>query len=117
MNALPFPTAESVAASAFSTDNNPAVNWMNEVSKTYADGLQAGFQQTYMSSARIIQEHAAKVMTTFTQESMAAMAEIAAQAQQRSFAQLLEANQQVASKFTSAFAQAMTGDLKRTVQQ
>jgi hypothetical protein len=109
MNALPFPTAESVAASAFSPDNNPAVNLMNEVGKKYTDALQASFQQTWMSSARIIQEHAAKVMTALTQESMAAMAEIAAQAQQRSYAQLLEANQQVASMFTSAFAQAMAG--------
>ncbi|MBB3221202.1 hypothetical protein [Pseudoduganella umbonata] len=109
MNALPFPTFATAMPSA---ENNPAVNLMTELGKTYSEALQSNFQQTWMSSARIIQEHAARVMTTFTQESMAAMAEIAAQGQQQSFSQLINANQQVAAKMTSVFAKAMTEGFK-----
>ena len=112
MNALPFPTFPGFPTAMPSSGDNPAANLMTELGKTYADALQANFQQSWMSSARIIQEHATRVMSTFTQESVAAMAEIAAQAQQQSYGQLLNANQQVASAMTSAFTKAMTEGFK-----
>jgi hypothetical protein len=40
------------------------------------------------------------------------MAEIAAQAQQQSFGQLINANQQVAAKMTTAFTKAVTEGFK-----
>lgn len=80
-----------------------------QIFSVYRRAFEHSNQELWMSSARIVQEHAARAWIDASQSCMAALAENAAGIQQRAFAQLLGAQQQAATITTTEVAQALSG--------
>lgn len=95
------PTSESAA------NTNPFFDMATKVGKAYADSMQGDGEQLWMSSARIIQEHAMSTLVNATQGCMQALVQNAAASQQRSIARIGSANQKVFEIMSTAFTAAM----------
>jgi hypothetical protein len=97
---------------AFAPDAKGAefLNIMAQLGNTYASSFQSNAQDMWSSSFRIIQEHAARALVNASQECAAALARNAAEIGQRSFSDIVGANQQAMTMMGSAFTNAvMTG--------
>ena len=80
-----------------------------QIFSVYHRAFEHSNHELWTSSARIIQEHAARAWIEASQSCMAALAENAAGIQQRTFASLLGAQQQAAAIATTAVAQELSG--------
>lgn len=105
-------TTYPIASAIKPPDTNPLFDMMTKVSSVYSDSLQSNANELWMSSARIVQEHATRAMVNATQECIAALTQNAAEMQQRSFARLGSANQQAMTLMTTAFTNAMFSGFK-----
>lgn len=83
------------------------LNIMAQLGNAYTHSFQSGVQEMWMSSFRIVQEHAARALVNASQECMAALAKNAVDIQQRSFADVVGANQQALTLMGSAFTNAV----------
>jgi hypothetical protein len=93
-------------------DSNPLFDMMAKVGSVYSDSMQSNANELWMSSARIVQEHATRAMVNATQECIAALTENAADLHHRSLARLGSANQEAMTLMTTAFTNAMMGGFK-----
>lgn len=70
-----------------------------KISQVYQNALQPAYQELFVSSARIIQEHALRGWMDTSQACFNALLQNAAQIQQRAAGDLLAANQKAATIF------------------
>jgi dihydrodipicolinate reductase len=92
--------------------NNPFLDMMSKVGNAYSDSMQTNAGELLMSSARIVQEHTTRAMVNATQDCIVALAQNAADIQQRSFVRIGTANQKAMEIMTTAFTDAMTAGFK-----
>jgi hypothetical protein len=97
MTTVPFPTS---APRTFQWQLQfPAeINW-DKIAQVYAGALQPAYQELWLSSARIIQEHALRAWIDASQACFNALVENAARIQQRALADLAAANQKAAAVY------------------
>jgi hypothetical protein len=112
--AMTITTYPTVAPAIALGQDNPFLDMMSKVSNAYSDSMQTNASELWMSSARIVQEHTTRAMVNATQECIAALAQNAADIQQRSFVRLGTANQKAMEIMTTAFTDAITAGFKPT---
>ncbi|WP_338764758.1 hypothetical protein [Massilia sp. METH4] len=83
------------------------LNIMAQLGNVYTHSFQSSAQELWMSSTRIVQEHAARAIVNAAQDCMAALARNAVEIQQRSFADIVGAHQQALTQMGSAFTKAV----------
>jgi hypothetical protein len=103
----PAPAIEIEAES-----KNPFFDLMSKVGNLYSDSMQPDASELWLSSARIVQERTTPAIVNATRECISALAQNAADIQQRSFARLGAANQKAFELMTTAFTDAMARSFK-----
>ncbi|GGY16627.1 hypothetical protein GJV26_22235 [Massilia dura] len=83
------------------------LNIMAQLGNAYSNSFQSSTQEIWLSSFRIVQEHTARALVNASQECAAALARNAAEVGQRSFSDIVGANQQALTMFGSAFTNAV----------
>jgi hypothetical protein len=83
------------------------LNIMAQLGNAYTQSWQSRGQEMWLSSMRIVQEHTARAFVNAAQECMAALAQNAVDVGQRSFADIVGANQQAFTLMGSAFTNAV----------
>jgi len=83
------------------------LNIMTQLGNAYTHSFQSNAQDIWLSSFRIVQEHTARALANASQDCAAALARNAAEIGQRSFADMVGANQQALTQFGSAFTNAV----------
>ena len=99
-------------ASAIKPGDNPLFDMMTKVGSVYSDSLQSNANELWMSSARIVQEHATRAMVNAPQDCIAALTQNVADLQQRALVRIGSANQQAMTLMTTAFTNAMFSGFK-----
>jgi hypothetical protein len=104
-------TTYPVLAPAIEARNTtPFFDLMSKVGNVYSDSLQPSASELWLSSARIVQDHT--TIFNATHECVMALAQNAADIQQRSFARLGAANQKAFELMTTGFTDAMAHSFK-----
>ncbi|HEX8603948.1 MAG TPA: hypothetical protein VF774_14980 [Pseudoduganella sp.] len=83
------------------------LNIMTQLGNAYSSSFQSSAQEMWQSSFRIVQEHTARALANASQECAAELARNATQIGQRSFADIVGANQQALTMMGSAFTNAV----------
>lgn len=97
MRTVPFPTsAPRTVQWQFEYPGN--VSW-DRIAQVYAGALQPAYQELWVSSARIIQEHALRAWIDASQACFNALVENAARIGQRAWGDLAAANQRAGEVF------------------
>lgn len=84
---------------------------MSQIGNVYSDSMKVNASEMWISSARIVQEHATRAIVNATQECITALTQNASDLQQRSFIRLGGAHQRAMELMFSAFTDAMTKEL------
>ena len=105
MNLTTYPA--SVAGSEIA-NNNAFFDMMSQVGKVYSDSIKTNSSEMWMSSARIVQEHATRAMVNAAQECITALTQNASELQQRSLVRLGSANQRAMELMIDAFSSSWT---------
>ncbi|QGZ37948.1 hypothetical protein IP92_03151 [Pseudoduganella flava] len=90
----------------------PLVDIVARLHNAYATPLQNAFQELWTSTGRIVQQQTAHAAMEAAQRSVVALAQNAAEVQQRTFLQLCGAHQQAFTMMTEAWTTALTGGLR-----
>lgn len=83
------------------------LNIMSQLGNVYANSLRSSSRDMWLSSFNIVQEHATRALVNASQDCAAALARNAAGIGQRSFADLVGANQQAMTMMGAAFTNAV----------
>ena len=105
MNTTIYPASTALSEIA---NNNAFFNMMSQIGNVYSDSIKASASEMWMSSARIVQEHATRAMVNAAQECITALTQNASDLQQSSLLRLGSANQRAMELMTAAFTTAMT---------
>lgn len=83
------------------------LNIMAQLGNAYSNSFQSSSRDMWLSSCHIVQDHATRALVKASQDCAAALARNAAEIGQRSFSDIVGANQQAMTLMGSAFTNAV----------
>lgn len=111
MRNVPFPsTVPHTFQWQFEYPGN--TSW-DKIGQVYASALQPAYQELWISSARIIQEHAMRAWIDASQACFTALIENAVRIQQRAASDLAAANTQAATVFAKEVVDATIDNVRK----